>query len=49
MKKYRYILFDLDGTLLPMNQDNFIKKYLPAVFQRRCIGCMSIRVSIREK
>ena len=25
------ILFDLDGTLLPMNQDNFIKKYFSEI------------------
>ena len=25
------VLFDLDGTLLPMNQDNFIKKYFSEI------------------
>ena len=25
--KYRYILFDLDGTLLPMDQERFMKAY----------------------
>ena len=25
------VLFDLDGTLLPMNQDNFIKKYFDEI------------------
>lgn len=25
------VLFDLDGTLLPMNQDNFIKKYFAEI------------------
>ena len=28
MKKYDAILFDLDGTLLPMDNDLFIKTYL---------------------
>jgi FMN phosphatase YigB (HAD superfamily) len=28
MKKYEAILFDLDGTLLPMDNDEFIKAYL---------------------
>ena len=28
MKKIKTILFDLDGTLLPMDQDRFIKRYL---------------------
>ena len=28
MKKIKNILFDLDGTLLPMDQDQFIKRYL---------------------
>ena len=27
MKKYRAILFDLDGTLLPMDMDKFMKAY----------------------
>ena len=27
----RYILFDLDGTLLPMNQDHFIDTYIGAL------------------
>ena len=26
--RYKYLLFDLDGTLLPMDQDVFIKDYL---------------------
>ena len=25
----RHILFDLDGTLLPMIQDEFVKFYMP--------------------
>ena len=25
----RHILFDLDGTLLPMNQDEFVTFYMP--------------------
>ena len=28
MKKIKTVLFDLDGTLLPMDQDTFIKAYL---------------------
>ena len=28
MKKYEAILFDLDGTLLPMDNDEFTKEYL---------------------
>ena len=28
MKKITTVLFDLDGTLLPMDQDTFIKAYL---------------------
>ena len=27
--RIRHILFDLDGTLLPMNQDEFVKFYMP--------------------
>lgn len=27
MKKYKMILFDLDGTLLPMDQDVFVRNY----------------------
>ena len=27
----RYILFDLDGTLLPMDQDHFIRTYRDAL------------------
>ena len=26
-KPYRAIFFDLDGTLLPMDQDAFVKRY----------------------
>lgn len=29
----RHILFDLDGTLLPMNQDEFVKFYMPMLAQ----------------
>ena len=25
----KHILFDLDGTLLPMDQDEFVKFYMP--------------------
>ena len=32
------ILFDLDGTLLPMNQDDFVKSYVKALC-RRYIPC----------
>ena len=27
--KIKHILFDLDGTLLPMKQDEFVEYYLP--------------------
>ena len=30
----RAVLFDLDGTLLPMDQDAFIKKYFGLLAQR---------------
>ncbi len=30
------VLFDLDGTLLPMNQDNFIKKYFSEISAFLC-------------
>ncbi|MBQ8145737.1 MAG: HAD family hydrolase [Clostridia bacterium] len=30
------VLFDLDGTLLPMNQDNFIKKYFSEITAFLC-------------
>lgn len=29
--KYKAILFDLDGTLLPMNQDEFVKAYFGTI------------------
>jgi len=28
---YKYILFDLDGTLLPLDIDVFVQKYFEAV------------------
>ncbi|NLW08138.1 MAG: HAD family hydrolase [Clostridia bacterium] len=31
---YRYLLLDLDGTLLPMDTDSFIRKYLEAIAAR---------------
>ena len=31
MKKYDAVLFDLDGTLLPLDQDYFIKQYFKAL------------------
>ena len=31
MKKYDAVLFDLDGTLLPLDQDFFIKQYFKAL------------------
>lgn len=34
MKKYEAILFDLDGTLLPMNMDDFMKAY----FKNLCVA-----------
>lgn len=32
--KTKYILFDLDGTLLPMDQDVFTKKYMEALAKK---------------
>jgi FMN phosphatase YigB (HAD superfamily) len=32
--RYRYVLFDLDGTLLPMNKKAFLRGYLGAVASR---------------
>ena len=32
--KTKYILFDLDGTLLPMNQDEFTTKYMEALAKK---------------
>ncbi|MBR5538489.1 MAG: HAD family hydrolase [Clostridia bacterium] len=34
MKKYEAVLFDLDGTLLPMDYDGFIKGYLGLLCQK---------------
>ncbi|MDK2820509.1 MAG: hypothetical protein PWP31_474 [Clostridia bacterium] len=34
MMSYRYLLFDLDGTLLPMDMDNFMNKYMEALARR---------------
>ncbi len=30
----KHILFDLDGTLLPMNQDKFVQYYMPGLAKR---------------
>ena len=30
----RHILFDLDGTLLPMNQDEFVTFYMPLLTKK---------------
>ena len=32
--KIKHILFDLDGTLLPMKQDEFVEYYLPLLAER---------------
>ncbi|MBQ5398040.1 MAG: HAD family hydrolase [Ruminococcus sp.] len=32
----KYIFFDLDGTMLPMNQEDFIKVYFTALCERFC-------------
>lgn len=40
----RYILFDLDGTLLPMDQELFVKAYLKglaAKIRGASIACAS--------
>jgi len=34
MKNIRYIFFDLDGTLLPMNTDDFIKLYFSEITKK---------------
>lgn len=33
----KYVFFDLDGTLLPMNQDDFIKDYLESLTSKLAI------------
>ena len=32
--KYTHVLFDLDGTLLPMDQDVFVKAYFGLLARR---------------
>ena len=32
--KYKYVLFDLDGTLLPMDQEEFTKIYISALCKK---------------
>ena len=40
----RHILFDLDGTLLPMVQDEFVRFYMPLLAKAYMEkGCQSIR------
>lgn len=34
MKKFKAVLFDLDGTLLPMDQDDFVKAYFGAITKK---------------
>lgn len=41
MKKYKAIMFDLDGTLLPMDMDNFMNAY----FRELCISLSKYGVS----
>lgn len=41
----RHILFDLDGTLLPMIQDEFVKYYMPMLAR----SYMSVGVSVDPK
>ena len=31
--KYKYVLFDLDGTLLGMDTNDFVKKYIESMTQ----------------
>ncbi len=44
MKKYKAIFFDLDGTLLPMDMDTFMKAY----FKELCISLAKYRVPADE-
>ena len=37
------ILFDLDGTLLPMDQDTFIKAYFGLLAKKLAPGVMRLR------
>ena len=34
MKEYKNYLFDLDGTLLPMNMESFIKLYFSSLCKK---------------
>lgn len=34
MKNKKVVLFDLDGTLLPMNQDEFVKQYFNSLMKK---------------
>ena len=44
MKKYEAILFDLDGTLLPMDMDVFMKAY----FKNLCVALAPIGIDSKE-
>ena len=44
MKKYKAVLFDLDGTLLPMDMDKFMKAY----FKELCISLAKYGVPAEE-
>ena len=34
MSKLEYVMFDLDGTLLPMDQEEFVRYYMPRLAKR---------------
>ncbi len=44
MKRYDAILFDLDGTLLPMNMDSFMKAY----FKNLCAALAPMGIDSKE-
>ena len=47
MMKKKLILFDLDGTLLPMDQDKFVKAYFVALVKK--LGAMGLPASSEEE
>lgn len=41
--RIKAILFDLDGTLLPMDQEIFIKAYFGGLAKKWCLTVMSLK------